>query len=59
MLAVPVAVAIFAVVMDQPELVPFATLWAVVSVVELLTPSGAAKLRDSAAQANSVWSRSA
>ena len=54
LLAVPVTFAIFAWVKDQPGLVSFATLWVVISVVDLVTPGGGTKLADSAAQADKI-----
>jgi hypothetical protein len=54
LVAVPVAIAILAWVGDAPALVPFATVWAVVGLIDLLTPGVSGRLSESASQAEAL-----
>ena len=55
LVAVPAGVGIAAWRTDQPSLVVFAALWAAGGLIELITPSGAKKLSQSASSAKTVW----
>jgi hypothetical protein len=60
MLALPVALGVVAWLADEPGLVPFAALWAAVTLLELLKPGAGAEVERSAsgaAKLNPPWSR--
>ena len=56
MLGVPVALAVGALWIDQPGLLPFAALWVVVQLVELARPGGGEELAKSASNAQKLSS---